>query len=172
MLYDSEYPSNDNGLCWYDGVNVGSFPAPPGGVPQWGGLPNSNIKKLEVREIPGGYELWMSCLGRGIAVLTVNQGTTSIDNEKESPASFMLSQNYPNPFNPTTKISWQSTLSSHQSLIVYDLLGNEIATLVDENKPAGKHEATFNASGLSSGIYFYRLRAGSFTEIKKMILLK
>ena len=77
MQYDSEYPSNDNGLCWYDGVNVGSFPAPPGGVPQWGGLPNSNIKDLEVREIPGGYELWMSCLGRGIAVLTVIDGTTS-----------------------------------------------------------------------------------------------
>jgi len=71
MQYDSEYPSNDAGLCWYDGVNVGTFPAPPGGIPQWGGLPNSSIKDLEVKEIPGGYELWMSCLGRGIAVLEI-----------------------------------------------------------------------------------------------------
>jgi len=84
----------------------------------------------------------------------------------------MLSQNYPNPFNPTTKISWQSPVSSYQTLIVYDLIGNEITTLVDEYKSAGKYEATFNASGLSSGIYFYRLRAGSFIETRKMILTK
>ena len=126
MQYDSAYPSNDNGLCWYDGVNVGSFPAPPGGVPQWGGLPNSNIKKLEVREIPGGYELWMSCLGRGMAVLTVIDGTTIVENEKELPTSFMLSQNYPNPFNPTTKISFSISSSAFTSLKVYDILGNEV----------------------------------------------
>jgi len=84
----------------------------------------------------------------------------------------MLSQNYPNPFNPTTKISWQSPVSSCQTLIVYDLLGNEIATLVDEYKSAGKYEVTFNASGLSSGIYFYRLRAGLFIETRKMMLTK
>ena len=71
MQYDSEYPSTDAGLCWYDGVNVGVFPSSPGGVPQWGGLPNSTIKDLEVREITGGYEMWMSCLGRGMAVLQV-----------------------------------------------------------------------------------------------------
>ena len=115
MQYDSEYPSNDNGLCWYDGVNVGSFPSPPGGVPQWGGLPNSTIKDLEVREIPGGYELWMSCLGRGMAVLTVNEGTTNVDNEKELPTNFELSQNYPNPFNPTTTISFSISSSAFTS---------------------------------------------------------
>jgi len=71
MQYDSEYPSNDSGLCWYDGTNVRRFPAPPGGQPQWGGLPNSSLDDLEVRVIPGGYELWMTCLSRGIAVLTV-----------------------------------------------------------------------------------------------------
>jgi hypothetical protein len=71
MLYDSEYPSTESGLLWWDGVNLGTFPAPPGGVPQWGGLPHAGIKDLEVKLIPGGYELWMSCLSRGIAVLTV-----------------------------------------------------------------------------------------------------
>lgn len=71
MQYDSEYPSTDAGLCWYDGTNVGRFPAPPGGQPQWGGLPHSSIDDLEVRVIPGGYELWMTCLSRGIAVLSV-----------------------------------------------------------------------------------------------------
>jgi len=71
MNYDSEYPSTDAGLCWYDGTNVGVFPAPPGGEPQWGGLPHAQIEDMEVRVIPGGYELWMSCVSRGLAVLTV-----------------------------------------------------------------------------------------------------
>ena len=71
LQYDSEYPSNDNGLCWWDGVKVGKFQAPPGGVPQWGGLPHAAINDLEVREVAGGYELWMSFGSRGIAVLTV-----------------------------------------------------------------------------------------------------
>ena len=172
MQYDSEYPSNDNGLCWYDGVNVGSFPSPPGGVPQWGGLPNSNIKDLEVREIPGGYELWMSCLGRGMAVLTVIDGTTIVENEKELPTSFELSQNYPNPFNPTTTISFSISSSAFTSLKVYDILGNEVETLVNEEKPAGTYELQFDASNLSSGVYLYRLSAGNFTEMKKMVLMK
>jgi len=172
MQYDSEYPSNDNGLCWYDGVNVGSFPAPPGGVPQWGGLPNSTIKDLEVREIPGGYELWMSCLGRGMAVLTVIDGTTNVENEKEIPTNFELSQNYPNPFNPTTTINYQITKNDFVSLKVYDILGNEVATLVNEEKATGSYEINFDASSLSSGTYFYKLQAGSFIESKKMLLLK
>lgn len=71
MQYDSDYLTAKRGLCWWDGTAVGDFPAPPGGEPQWGGLPHAAIAALEVREIPGGYELWMSCLSRGIAVLTV-----------------------------------------------------------------------------------------------------
>lgn len=85
---------------------------------------------------------------------------------------FQLYQNYPNPFNPTTKISWQSPVGSHQTLKVYDILGNEIVTLVDEYKPAGNYEAEFDASGLPSGVYFYQIKAGNFIESKKMILLK
>ncbi|MFZ1518369.1 MAG: T9SS type A sorting domain-containing protein [Ignavibacteriaceae bacterium] len=172
LMYDSEYPSTEAGLCWYDGVNVGVIPSSPGGIPQWGGLPNSNIRELEYKAVTGGYELWMSCKGRGIAVLTVKDGTTAVENEKELPTDFVLSQNYPNPFNPGTKISWQSPVNSHQLLKVYDILGNEIITLVDEYKSAGKYEIDFNASALPSGIYFYQLQAGSFVETKKMILMK
>ncbi len=90
----------------------------------------------------------------------------------EFPLDFSLSQNYPNPFNPSTKISWQSPVGSHQSLKIYDVLGNEVATLVDEYKEAGTYEVEFDALKLSSGIYFYKLRAGSFVETKKMILLR
>ena len=72
MYYEGgQFPEYQFGLCWWDGTNTGSFPAPSGGEPQWGGLPHASIKDLEVKIIPGGYELWMSCLSRGIAVLTV-----------------------------------------------------------------------------------------------------
>jgi len=86
--------------------------------------------------------------------------------------NFQLFQNYPNPFNPTTKISWHSPIGSWQTLKIYDLLGNEIATLVNEEKPVGSYEVEFNASNLPSGVYFYRLQADSFKQIKKMILIK
>lgn len=88
------------------------------------------------------------------------------------PQNFALAQNYPNPFNPTTKINWQSPVGSHQTLKIYDILGNEVATLVDEYREAGRYEITFNASHLASGVYFYKLQAGSFIETKKMILLR
>jgi hypothetical protein len=88
------------------------------------------------------------------------------------PQQFSLEQNYPNPFNPSTKISWQTPISGHQTLKIYDVLGIEVATLVDEFKSAGSYEVDFDASQLSSGIYFYKLQAGSFVETKKMILLR
>lgn len=88
------------------------------------------------------------------------------------PTDFILNQNYPNPFNPNTKISWHSPVSSWQTLKVYDVLGNEVATLVNEYKSAGSYEFDFNASKLASGIYFYKLQVGSFIQTKKMIVLK
>ncbi|MCS7054352.1 MAG: T9SS type A sorting domain-containing protein, partial [Ignavibacterium sp.] len=94
------------------------------------------------------------------------------------PKEFLLGQNYPNPFNPSTRISWQSPISGHHSLKVYDILGNEVATLVDEYKEAGKYEIEFNVvktlNGISlpSGVYFYQLKVGNYIETKKMILLR
>ncbi|HSP87839.1 MAG TPA: T9SS type A sorting domain-containing protein, partial [Ignavibacteriaceae bacterium] len=87
-------------------------------------------------------------------------GTGMILNEV--PERFSLSQNYPNPFNPSTKINWTTSKFSKQTLKVYDILGNEIAVLIDEEKPAGRFELTFDASNLSSGIYFYKLQTGDF----------
>ena len=93
-------------------------------------------------------------------------------------AGFQLKQNYPNPFNPSTRIQYQVSGNSQVSLKVYDLLGNEVATLVDEYKPSGSYEVDFSTvetrHGLSlpSGVYFYKLQAGSFVETKKMVLLR
>jgi hypothetical protein len=88
------------------------------------------------------------------------------------PAEFFLSQNYPNPFNPTTRISYRVARNSHVTLSVHDMLGREVAVLVNGEKPAGSHNVQFNASGLPSGTYVYRLRAEGFVETKRMIFLK
>ncbi len=85
---------------------------------------------------------------------------------------FHLYQNYPNPFNPLTKITYSIPANSHVTLKIYNILGKEIATLVNKQQVAGNHHVTFNAYGLPSGIYFYKLTAGSFTDVKKMILMK
>lgn len=85
---------------------------------------------------------------------------------------FQLMQNYPNPFNPTTTISYQLSAISFTTLKVYDAMGREVATLVNEVKSAGTYSVTFDATKLSSGIYFYRLQAGEFIEAKKMLLMK
>jgi hypothetical protein len=99
-----------------------------------------------------------------------------IEVDINSVSDFVLYQNYPNPFNPSTKISWRSPVSSWQTLKIYDVLGNEIATLVDEYKEAGKYEIDFGLKtankNLSSGIYYYKLKIGDFVSVKKMLLLK
>jgi len=98
---------------------------------------------------------------------------TPVEEEKiRVPKEFILTQNYPNPFNPSTKISWQTPTRSWQTLKVYDILGKEIITLVDEEKSAGNYEVNFTAQGLSSGIYFYTLRSGNAIETKSMLLVK
>ena len=92
--------------------------------------------------------------------------------ESEKPLAFNLEQNYPNPFNPVTVISYQLPVNSEVRLAVYDILGREVAVLVDEQKPAGSYNVRFNASGLASGMYFYRLEAGAFVQIRSMMLIK
>jgi hypothetical protein len=107
------------------------------------------------------------------SVIKYSQSTpTGVEQISEIPEKFNLGQNYPNPFNPSTTISFSIPSAGFTSLKVYDVLGNEVAALVNEDRPAGNNEVRLNASSLSSGTYFYKLQAGSFTEVKKMILLK
>ena len=114
-----------------------------------------------------------------------NSNPVLIENEKTIPVNYILYQNYPNPFNPTTTIKFTiprgfaaspftkgGTQGGFVSLIVYDVLGNEIATLVDEELQAEEYEVEFDGTRLTSGIYFYQLSAGSFIQTKKMLLLK
>jgi hypothetical protein len=96
----------------------------------------------------------------------------NVSDQKGISLEYDLSQNYPNPFNPSTTIKYQIPEIYFVTIKVYDVLGNEIATLVNEEKPAGEYEVEFNGTGLSSGIYFYQLQAGSFVETKKMVLMR
>ena len=97
---------------------------------------------------------------------------TDVKQESTIPKEFALYQNYPNPFNPNTTIKYSLPISSFVTLKVYDILGNEIITLVNERKSAGNYSVNFNASNLPSGIYFYRMQAGGFASTKKFVLLK
>lgn len=103
-------------------------------------------------------------------VLTPDTPTSGENNY--TPSSFELKQNYPNPFNPSTTISWQSPVSGVQTLKIYNVLGVEVATLVNEWKDAGNYSVNFDASSLSSGTYFYKLTIGNLTQVRKMMLIK
>jgi hypothetical protein len=96
----------------------------------------------------------------------------SVKNLPVMPVSFSLEQNYPNPFNPSTTIRYSLPHSAYVKLFVYDILGRQVAALVDKKQDAGVYETLFNASLLPSGVYFYRLEIGTFTQTKKMIILK
>ena len=108
---------------------------------------------------------WNSDLG-GCGITGITQ------NNNETPSKFSLSQNYPNPFNPTTNIKFAVPSTGLVKLVVFDVLGREVATLVNEVKTVGNYTVDFNASSLSSGVYFYRIDAGEFTATKKMLLVK
>ena len=135
---------------------------------------NENFELQVVYDVDNdGYP---DLLGIGLQDSTVQvwgiESPSGVSDKDLIAAGFQLQQNYPNPFNPSTRIQYQVASNSQVSLKVYDVLGNEVATLVDENKPAGNYEVNFDASGLASGMYLYKIQAGSFVETKKMILLR
>ncbi|MDO8549145.1 MAG: T9SS type A sorting domain-containing protein [Ignavibacteria bacterium] len=134
-----------------------------------------------IKDIGLSYEFWWELVGfehklKGAVIDGTIYGDITplgVDDEKENlPTEFSLSQNFPNPFNPTTNIGFRIAEFGFVSLKVYDVLGREVATLVNEEKQTGVYEVEFNATGLSSGIYFYTLKAGDFNQTKKLILLR
>ena len=97
---------------------------------------------------------------------------TDVEDVNSSPRKFTLNQNYPNPFNPSTRIAFDLEKSGYTSLTIYNVLGEKIATVLSKEMSAGHHEVNFNASGLSSGVYLYRLESGNFSAMKKMMLMQ
>jgi len=122
------------------------------------------------------YPIWMrgdnSQLSVWVALVTDSSTITIAQDEIFAPDEFLLYQNYPNPFNPTTTLSYQLPEAGYVTLKVYDMLGNELETLVNAVRPAGVHEVTFNSGNLSSGLYLYKMNSGIFEKIRKMLLVK
>ena len=138
------------GHSWPSSADIGS--------PSWEGNKNMDINaSVEILNFFKEYE----------------NPLTNVENKSPyQPDKFVLEQNYPNPFNPITKISWQLPVRSHQVLVVFDVLGREVETLVNEEREAGYHSINFDASDLSSGVYFYQLKTGEYLQTKKMISVK
>ncbi len=132
----------------------------------------SEIKSMNLKD-----KVWQMRLSVAENLLNNSTGSLTKPNDNYSsknkiPQNYALNQNYPNPFNPTTTISYQIPKQGFVNIIVYDILGDKVETLVNREQQAGKYSVQFNASNLSSGIYFYTIRVNNFTSTKKLLLLK
>jgi choice-of-anchor B domain-containing protein len=158
VVLDISDPTNPQFAGQYD-----TYPGTGGGTYNgaWGVYPY----------LPSGITL-VSDMATGLYICKFNPPTSGVGNDGQLPENFSLNQNYPNPFNPTTRIRFQISDIGFVNLKVFDILGNEIATLVNEEKSAGSYEVSFNGSGLPSGIYFARLTTGNQSAIIKMSLMK
>ncbi len=120
-----------------------------------------------------GHSLTTKSTEEWFIKIKLNNVTTGVEQTGiQIPADYSLSQNYPNPFNPLTMISYQLPINSNVSLKVYNILGQDIATLVNEQQSAGTYSVSFDASAYSSGIYYFKLSSGSFNQVRKMVLMK
>jgi flagellar hook assembly protein FlgD len=104
--------------------------------------------------------------------ITMNIGMTSVDDSGPIAVDYSIEQNYPNPFNASTSIHYNLPRASHVKIDIYDILGRKVETLVNETQPAGEHNVIWNSDDNPSGTYFYRIQAGDFVEVNKMVLLK
>jgi hypothetical protein len=153
--------STDRGITWIQNNN---------------GLPSSPKMSAFTYQIQGSNIKYYAGLfenttdGAKVYTLSSPIGIEPISNEV--PNGFSLSQNYPNPFNPSSKIKFQITKLSSVKLVVFDALGREIETLVNEQLKAGTYEVNFDGGKLSSGVYYYKMIADDYTETRKMILVK
>jgi len=124
-------------------------------------------------DFEGNIRTWDVIPNTGHGTLTCCTEAVAVDDEAaRKPQTFALNQNYPNPFNPETVISFSIPKTEEVSLVVYNLIGEEVARLIDESKHSGNYTVEWNASNVASGIYFYRLQAGDFVLTRKMVLLK
>jgi hypothetical protein len=156
---------------WTSGVNPFPPPLPPSDTL------DASIHVVTQNNVGTAYiqvQIWAEHSPGFITTIdyTATTNPTSVENEGEQPNEYFLAQNFPNPFNPSTKISYGIQEAGVVNLKIYNILGSEVTTLVDEHKPAGNYEVSFGKSKLASGIYIYRLTVNNFVQTRKMILEK
>lgn len=163
----------DKDSILYIGTDAGAFYTEDLGI-SWeiigSGLPNSPVFDLNYHQPT--KKLVAATHGRSLFEFDLSFLTTISEEENFVIDNFVLYQNYPNPFNPTTTISWQSPVGSHQTIKIYDLLGREVEVLVDEYRPAGSYKVEFDGSNLTSGVYIYNLSGSGFNSAKKLVLIR
>jgi len=178
---DLEFIPNNPAKVWYSSLGSNVFFSNDTGK-TWTkefGLDNLRFNDIVFTDENNGWLLAnQPATGRKTRIFRTTNGgqggiVISVEDESQlNPTGFKLEQNYPNPFNPTTSLQYSIGNRQFVTLKVFDLLGREIATLVNEEKPAGTYEVEFDGTNLPSGVYFYQLKAGSFIETRKMVLLK
>ena len=162
----------DINLCYGVGTDTAIALYPPGNseiyiyFSKLPGLTGSSVTKWKVERVSN------PSLQSPEVAFSVTSGPIGITQLSTTVSSFSLSQNYPNPFNPNTKINFSIPRSEFVSLRVYDMLGREVKVIANSLMSPGEYEADFDAKGLSSGMYYYSLRAGDFVDVKKMVLVK
>ncbi len=144
-------------------IAPGTTAGPTDGINITVGSRFSGVFNLNFEIMSDGWTYWTD---------KISQAITGIDEVMHTPINYNLFQNYPNPFNPVTTIKYSIPQAAFVSLKVYDVLGREVASLVNDKKSAGNYKVKWNAKNFTSGIYFYRIEAGSFVQTNKMILLK
>ncbi len=177
---------SQNNLLDYDSVTFGDIKGLPDVRDGAAGMPHDTSFAINTDVQAGGlfafrvypwYNASSASTSKYVVMWLVRvYGTTSpataVKNEPQMPKQFALDQNYPNPFNPSTNISFELPKSGHVMLNVFNLLGQKVATLIDQNMQAGSHSVHFDATNLPSGLYFYQLQSGNFNSVKKMVLMK
>jgi len=162
-----------NGTSWTDVPSVGSTPPYAGN----NGInyetydlifPPVTGSGIRIAGTPGGSGFFVS-VGE---LRVLNDGTTGVGGDSNVPRDFALEQNYPNPFNPSTRITFSLPIGGTVSLIVFNALGEEVVRLIDGYVSAGVHGVEFSGGNLSNGVYLYTLKAGGFSSMRKMVLLK
>ncbi len=132
----------------------------------------TTVPSLSDANIPNGSPFWIFAALSDGTVVGFGTVTSNDENNTVVPVEYGLQQNYPNPFNPTTNINFTIPEQQLVQLKVYNVIGQEVATLVNDVMNQGNYSVTFDAANFSSGVYFYKLETGKFSEVKKMILTK
>jgi photosystem II stability/assembly factor-like uncharacterized protein len=171
QINDIRFISPDSGWAAHGTPGTGAIMFTSNGGANWV-MDNTQYSWYDCLEAYSRSKVWSGGSEGRIWYTLIEEATGINATENNVPDKFTLFQNYPNPFNPETVIRYSLIKNGFVMLKIFNILGNEVATLVDEKQNAGSHSVKFNAAGFSSGIYYYKLEAGNFTDVRKMILLK